>query len=112
VNLADAVGITGFSNSPEVRRQQALVFSRLAPHVLDLRQYGSAALDLCAIALGTHDFYFERGLDPWDHAAGALIADEAGVFVSIQSDTLYCGDRNLIRDLEALMPRLQGSTNR
>ena len=43
---------------------------------------GTASLDLCAVASGRVDAYFERTLNPWDHAAGALIAEEAGARVS------------------------------
>jgi len=43
---------------------------------------GAAALDLCSIAAGRLDAYFERGLNPWDFAAGALIASEAGALVT------------------------------
>ena len=50
----------------------------LLPRVRDIRRVGSAALDLCALAAGRLDAYYERGLNPWDHAAGALIAREAG----------------------------------
>ena len=46
--------------------------------VRDIRRIGAASLDLCSVAAGRLDAYFERGLNPWDHAAGALIAQEAG----------------------------------
>ena len=48
----------------------------------DLRRSGSAALDLCAIASGKAEFYFEMRLCPWDYAAGALLVEEAGGIVS------------------------------
>lgn len=48
----------------------------------DLRRSGSAALDLCAIASGRAEFYFEMRLCPWDYAAGALLVEEAGGLVS------------------------------
>jgi myo-inositol-1(or 4)-monophosphatase len=47
----------------------------------DMRRLGSAALDLCLVADGTHDAYGERGLNEHDFAAGALIAEEAGCWV-------------------------------
>ena len=54
----------------------------LLPHVRDLRRAGSAALDLCAVASGHLDAYFESGLNPWDLAAGWLVATEAGALVT------------------------------
>jgi myo-inositol-1(or 4)-monophosphatase len=47
--------------------------------VRDIRRFGSAALDLCLVAAGRFDAYFEQGLNPWDLAAGELIARESGV---------------------------------
>jgi myo-inositol-1(or 4)-monophosphatase len=51
----------------------------LLPRVRDIRRHGSAALELCAAAAGRVDAYYEADLEPWDHAAGALIAAEAGL---------------------------------
>lgn len=78
VPLGQALVGTGFSYSAERRRSQAQVLLDLLPRVRDIRRVGSAALDLCALAAGRLDAYYERGLNPWDHAAGALIAREAG----------------------------------
>lgn len=72
---------TGFSYSAARRVQQARVVTGLISDVRDIRRIGSAALDLCAVAAGRLDVYYERGLNPWDHAAGALIAQEAGARV-------------------------------
>ncbi|GFJ77751.1 hypothetical protein Phou_019310 [Phytohabitans houttuyneae] len=54
----------------------------LLGHVRDIRRFGSAALDLCAAAGGQLDAYYEKGLNPWDHAAGGLVATEAGLVVA------------------------------
>ncbi|MDQ0894616.1 myo-inositol-1(or 4)-monophosphatase [Agromyces ramosus] len=81
VALSQALVGTGFSYSAERRREQAQVLLELLPRVRDLRRAGSAALDLCAVAAGRLDAFYERGLNPWDHAAGALIAREAGARV-------------------------------
>ncbi|MEV1131943.1 inositol monophosphatase family protein [Agromyces sp. NPDC049794] len=78
VTLASALVGTGFGYSAERRREQAAVLLELMPHIRDIRRIGSAALDLCALAAGRLDAYYERGLNAWDHAAGALIAREAG----------------------------------
>ena len=55
--------------------------ARHLPLGRDVRRMGTASLDLCAVASGRVDAYFERTLSPWDHAAGALIAAEAGAAV-------------------------------
>lgn len=82
VPLSHALVGTGFSYSAEARRAQAEVLLTVLPRARDIRRIGSAALDLCAVAAGRLDAYYERGLNPWDHAAGALIAHEAGARVT------------------------------
>ena len=73
---------TGFSYRAAVRSEQLAVVAGLIARVRDIRRMGSAALDLCAVACGRLNAYFERELNPWDFAAGALIATEAGARVS------------------------------
>lgn len=73
---------TGFGYRADVRLEQARVLVPLLGEVRDIRRLGAASLDLCAVACGRLDAYFERGLQPWDHAAGALIAREAGARVT------------------------------
>lgn len=77
-----ALVATGFSYSAERRREQAEVLVRLIGEVRDIRRTGTASLDLCAVACGRVDAYYEAGLKPWDHAAGSLIAREAGARVA------------------------------
>ncbi|MCG6497491.1 inositol monophosphatase family protein [Kitasatospora sp. A2-31] len=72
---------TGFSYVREVRVRQAAVLLALMPEVRDVRRGGAAAVDLCDVAAGRLDGYYERGLAPWDRAAGCLIAAEAGALV-------------------------------
>ncbi|MFF1882469.1 inositol monophosphatase family protein [Pseudarthrobacter sp. NPDC058196] len=72
---------TGFSYEPAVRSEQAAAFATLMDGFADVRRLGSAALDLCMVADGTHDAYGERGLNEHDFSAGALIAEEAGCWV-------------------------------
>ncbi|MFD4422259.1 inositol monophosphatase family protein [Agromyces sp. NPDC058484] len=81
VPLGSALVGTGFAYAAERRREQAGVLLELLPHIRDIRRIGSAALDLCALAAGRLDAFYERGLNVWDHAAGALIAREAGARV-------------------------------
>jgi myo-inositol-1(or 4)-monophosphatase len=82
VVLADAVIATGFGYDRAQRGRQAAVLTGLLPRVGNLRRMGSAALDLCSLASGWVDAYYEQGLNEWDYAAGLLIAQEAGLAVS------------------------------
>ena len=79
--LADCLLGTGFGYDAQVRREQGRALAELLPQVRDVRRIGSAALDLCMVAAGRLDAYLERGLHPWDHAAGVLVAHEAGAVV-------------------------------
>lgn len=81
VPLAQALVSTGFAYDSTVRGEQGAIIARLLPRVRDIRRMGTASLDLCFVAAGRTDAYFERTLSPWDHAAGALIAREAGATV-------------------------------
>jgi myo-inositol-1(or 4)-monophosphatase len=80
-DLHRALVATGFAYSPERRAEQAGRVARLLPHIRDIRRLGAAAPDLCNLAAGRVDAYFEEGLGAWDFAAGALIAGEAGCLV-------------------------------
>jgi myo-inositol-1(or 4)-monophosphatase len=73
---------TGFGYDPARRAHQGAVLAGLITRVRDIRRFGAAALDLCMAAEGSVDAYFEKGLNPWDHAAGGLVAVEAGLLVS------------------------------
>ena len=81
-SLEQTLVATGFGYRVEQRRAQGAVVAALLPRVRDIRRYGSAALDLCAAAAGRVDAYYELDLNPWDHAAGALVAAEAGLVVT------------------------------
>ena len=80
-DLPSALVGTGFAYQPDRRRRQGEVVARLLPEVRDLRRIGSCALDLCMVAAGRLDAYYEDGVQVWDWAAGALIATEAGALV-------------------------------
>jgi len=79
--LSRALIGTGFSYEPARRERQATVLVQVLPRVRDIRRMGAAAVDLCSVACGRLDAFYERGLGPWDLAAGALIAQEAGATV-------------------------------
>jgi myo-inositol-1(or 4)-monophosphatase len=76
--LETALIATGFGYDPDVRAGQADLLRRVLPRVRDIRRAGAAALDLCFVAAGRLDGYYERGINHWDYAAGALIVREAG----------------------------------
>ncbi|HUA07193.1 MAG TPA: inositol monophosphatase family protein [Solirubrobacteraceae bacterium] len=80
-SLGVAMVATGFGYDPAVRAAQAQVLLRVLPHVRDIRRVGAAALDLCWCALGRLDAYYERGINPWDVAAGGLVAARSGLAV-------------------------------
>jgi len=82
VELDRALLGTGFSYSMQARAHQSAVIQDLIPRVRDIRRNGAAAVDLCQVATGGLDGYFESGLKEWDLAAGGLIAREAGALVS------------------------------
>ncbi|MFG6490992.1 inositol monophosphatase family protein [Microbacterium sp. P03] len=75
---AGALLATGFGYDPATHAGDLARVARVMPLARDLRRIGSAALDLAFVASGRLDGYFERGLKPWDHAAGALLVEEAG----------------------------------
>jgi len=112
--LLQSLIATGFGYVPEVRARQGEVLSAMLPEIRDIRRAGSAALDLCAVACGRVDAYYESGLNPWDLAAGWIIAAEAGALVTGlngippgQAAVVAAGPgvhAALLRRLEALAP--------
>jgi len=82
VPLPEALVATGFGYLARRRKVQGEVVAALLPRVRDIRRGGSASVDLCSVAAGRVDAYYERGLNYWDYAAGALIAAEAGAVVA------------------------------
>jgi fructose-1,6-bisphosphatase/inositol monophosphatase family enzyme len=81
-DVATALVGTGFAYQPATRAEQGLLVAALLPRVRDIRRYGSAAVDLCSVAAGRLDVYVEEALNPWDLAAGEIIAREAGATVT------------------------------
>ena len=94
LHLESALITTGFSYDSSTRRAQGEVVARLLPHVRDVRCFGSAALQMCWLAAGRVDGYYERDTKIWDYAAGALICEETGTVVELQcpeNDNLVIG---------------------
>ncbi|MFL5827085.1 MAG: inositol monophosphatase family protein [Thermoleophilaceae bacterium] len=77
-SLDRALVATGFGYSPDRRTMQAEALLKIIPRVRDIRRPGAAALDLASVSCGRLDGYYERGLKPWDWAAGRLLVTEAG----------------------------------
>jgi myo-inositol-1(or 4)-monophosphatase len=80
-DLSQTMLATGFSYDARRRAVQAQHLTRVLPLVRDIRRMGAGALDLCAVAAGHVDAYYEQAMNPWDWTAGALIAREAGARV-------------------------------
>lgn len=76
--LSQALVATGFNYSADNRLKQAARFPRMIDKIRDVRRAGAASLDLCFVACGRYDAYFEEHLHPWDIAAGSLVVTEAG----------------------------------
>jgi len=87
---------TGFGYDPQLRQRQAAVLATLLPQVRDIRRLGSAALDLCLVAAGQLDAYFEDNLNVWDWAAGALIAAEAGASLRLPPPSGSVGGAGMV----------------
>ena len=81
-DLATSLVATGFGYDAEKRVRQAHALAEIIGHVRDIRRGGSAALDLCHVAAGRVDAYYEMGINPWDMAAGWLVLTEAGGWCS------------------------------
>ena len=106
--LERALVATGFGYDAARRARQAEILAELLPRVRDIRRAGSAALDLAWLAAGRLDAYFERGLNPWDWAAGSLLVQEAGGAVEELPGEPYglvAGPAELIAELRPLVER-------
>ncbi|MEA2404002.1 MAG: monophosphatase [Thermoleophilaceae bacterium] len=100
---------TGFGYDAAVRAAQARVVEQVLPRVRDIRRAGAAALDLAWVAAGRVDGYYERGLKPWDWAAGRLLVTEAGGVVDRMAGEplgLVAGGPGLVPELAALLQLL------
>jgi myo-inositol-1(or 4)-monophosphatase len=114
VSLSKALVGTGFSYDTQRRVQQAAVVGELLPRVRDLRRMGSAALDLCAVAAGRLNAYYERGVQAWDMAAGSLVAAEAGALLTglgefASADMVLCAAPDVHAELLEVLRQALGS---
>lgn len=102
--LSDALVGTGFSYRAEERGAHAQRVARLITQIRDIRRLGAAAIDLCFVACGRYDAYFEENLQSWDLIAGQLIATEAGAVV-----TDFAGNTVTPRQVLAAQPGVHAS---
>lgn len=100
--LALSLIATGFGYTAERRAEQAEILRHVLPQVRDIRRLGAAAADLCNLAAGRIDAYYERGLQPWDYAAGVLIARESGATILGRDENTLPGEALLIAGPRAL----------
>ena len=95
VGLDRALVGSGFAYDIEKRKIQADLVARLLPQIRDLRRLGACAVDICHVASGSLDAYFEAGVNEWDYAAAGLIATEAGATISIDTG-IWNGEKNMV----------------
>ncbi len=106
--LETALVGTGFSYRRENRVVQAAILAHLLPRIRDIRRIGSAALDLCWVANGRFDAYFESGTHYWDWAAGSVICQEAGGRIaSLPGDIVLASTPQLLAPLTDLLAEAQ-----
>jgi myo-inositol-1(or 4)-monophosphatase len=107
--LARALVGTGFGYTVEERTLEGALVAQILPQVRDIRRLGSAAIDLCLVADGRLDAYYEIGLNPWDMAAGSLVVSEAGGAVQgltggpASPAMTIAGGRGLVEELAAAL---------
>ena len=112
VPLSRALVATGFGYAQARRVVQGEVVAAVLPQVRDIRRGGGCAVDLCSVAAGRVDAYYERGVNPWDYAAGALIAAEAGARVAglaggpPSPELVIATEPGLFAELQALLASL------
>lgn len=108
-DLSKALVGTGFLPDANVRRAQAEVLKHVLPMVTDVRRSGCPSMDICRVASGALDLFYESGLGRWDIAAGAAIAEAAGATVLLLTSKLLpnpllvVGNAKLVASLASLL---------
>ncbi|KAB8192151.1 inositol monophosphatase [Nonomuraea phyllanthi] len=112
VPLAQALVATGFGYSVAKRTVQGQVVAAVLPRVRDIRRGGSCAIDLCSLAAGRVDAYYERGINAWDFAAAGLVATESGARLAglngrpVSPDFALCAAPGLFEELHDVLAPL------
>jgi myo-inositol-1(or 4)-monophosphatase len=99
IELNRALIATGFAYGQELRQEQIKQFNDLILKIRDYRRNGSAAIDICHVAAGIVDGYYEMGLKEWDRAAAELVAREAGAKVSVHGELTIAAGPHLYATL-------------
>jgi myo-inositol-1(or 4)-monophosphatase len=102
IELNRALLATGFHYRRELREIELKQFNELILNVRDIRRNGSAAIDICHVAHGLVDGYYEMGLHPWDRDAADLIATEAGAKVTVHGELTIAAGPYLHEKLSAI----------
>lgn len=108
---------TGFSSADHMLDHQMELVSHVIRHARGIRRLGAAALDLCLVAEGIFDGFWERNLQPWDTAAGVLIAREAGAIATDYEGRVFeprlrsvlCASPVAHKALMEIMGRVEGA---
>jgi myo-inositol-1(or 4)-monophosphatase len=103
IELDRALIATGFAYKREQRELQVEQFKKLILNIRDYRRNGSAAIDICHVAAGIVDGYYEIGLHEWDRAAAELVAQEAGATVTVHGDLTIAGGPYLHGKLSSIL---------
>ncbi|MFI7698967.1 inositol monophosphatase family protein [Nonomuraea sp. NPDC049480] len=112
VPLAQALVATGFGYAVARRAVQGEVVAAVLPRVRDIRRGGSCAIDICSLAAGRLDAYYERGINPWDYAAAGLVATESGARLgglrgrAVSPEFALCAAPGLFEELHDLLVTL------
>ena len=108
-DLSTALVATGFSYLAERRLRQIARLQHVMGNIRDIRRFGAAAVDLCHVAMGRVDVYFEEHLGPWDLAAGQLVASEAGCVLAdfvggpVRPEQVLVANPHLFEPMRALI---------
>lgn len=103
IELDRALIATGFAYRKELRELQVKQFNDLILKIRDYRRNGSAAIDICHVAAGIVDGYYEMGLYEWDLAAAELIAKEAGAKVTVHGELVIAAGAHLHGELSKIL---------
>ena len=111
-DLSIALLGTGFAYQPSIRRSQATIIAELISHVRDIRRSGSCAVDLCSVASGRLDAFYETGVNWWDVAAGIQVVRGSGGIATYEHDKkrIIASGPNLWEELNNAINKAEAAT--